>query len=151
MYVAAVVSPAPGGPDGVAAASVRRYPAALQRGREDHLADAHLAVDHADPDPRWARTADLLLVPEGRLSADGGLGAAATAFEEDRAGCRLLLPGGRSGLRARWQRRPDWAGFAVAASVAYAVACASAPAAGLRIEVTAGPAQPTGLLLVEPL
>ncbi|QMU69912.1 hypothetical protein [Streptacidiphilus sp. P02-A3a] len=139
----------------VATAVVRRYPATLQRGAGGHLAETHLVVDHADPDPRWTRSADVLLVPRDRLPTTGlvpRLGGAVEVVEEAAAGCRCLLPGGAR-LQARWLRAPHWASFPIAASILYDTVC-STPAAldaarmteGLRVEVTVGEDQDVGLL-----
>ena len=146
-----------------ATAVVRRYPATLQRGGGDHLTEAHLVVDHADPDTRWAHTADVLLVPEDRrppgdeAAAWGSVGARLSgmvAVEEEADGCCLLLAE-QPRLWARWLHAPAWASFAVAASVAYDAVCSVREGAGrfgepggLRIEVALGSDRELGLLAV---
>lgn len=109
--------------------TVRRYPAARQRGQGQHFASAHLAADRDDPDRRWPRAADVLLVPQERVSGPGddpwcayeasSTGCGLVAAETTEQGCLTVLRGGRK-LRARWLRRPEWASFALAASAVYA-------------------------------
>ncbi|MFD8965112.1 hypothetical protein ACFV0C_08920 [Streptomyces sp. NPDC059568] len=116
------------------AATVRRYHASTQRrGQERHLAEAHLVADIDDPDSRWSRSADVLLMPYGRSRPAGDLrswedtaevtarfpGCALLAVEEPDDGVLTLTRKGVR-LRARWAgRRPWWASAAIAASVAY--------------------------------
>ncbi|MFC5655743.1 hypothetical protein, partial [Streptomyces nogalater] len=108
---------------------IRRFPAAAQRAQSRHLADAHLAADPDDPDPRWPRSADVLLVPAERgLLPDEVSGSSLprrfpgcglVAVEEAGHGCTALFADGTR-LQARWTARPAWASFAVAASAAHA-------------------------------
>ncbi|MDG4859541.1 hypothetical protein P8605_15510 [Streptomyces sp. T-3] len=128
MFVTATVTDGCRGPaDGEV--TVRRYPAARQRGQGRHLASAHLAADRDDPDRRWPRTADVLLVPQERVSGPGddpwcayqasfsGCGLVASEIMDQ--GCMAVLRGGRR-MRVRWLRRPEWATFSLAASAVYA-------------------------------
>lgn len=107
---------------------VWRFPAAVQRGQRRHLAGAHLAADPDDPDPRWARAADLLLVPRerGQYRGEDGWnrlvarfpGCGAVAFEEEGGGCALRLGDGRW-VRVRWSHGGGCGAFAVAASAGF--------------------------------
>ncbi|MEU3525836.1 hypothetical protein AB0E62_18540 [Streptomyces sp. NPDC038707] len=118
-----------GEPDGGLTIRVRRFPAAAQRVQRRHLVGAHLAADPDDPDPRWPRSADVLLVPAERgLLPDDVSGShlarrfpghALVAVEETGHGCTARFADGAR-LRARWTACPAWASFAVAASAAHA-------------------------------
>ncbi|WP_225830571.1 hypothetical protein [Streptomyces sp. NK08204] len=143
--------------DGPAATvTLHRYPAVHQRAQDRHLAGARLTADPDDPDVRWPRSADVLLVPLGRLAGPDALsraalaarfpGAALVAVEEPDAGC-LLLPAGGTPLRCRWLRRPAWASFASAASAAHAWVTAAPRTGGrIRLRVRAGSGMEPGLL-----
>ncbi|MFF5443361.1 hypothetical protein [Streptomyces achromogenes] len=121
--------PAADEPGGGVTVRVRRFPASAQRAQSRHLADAHLAADPDDPDPRWPRSADVLLVPAERGLLPDEVsrsslarrfpGCGLVAVEESRHGCTALFGDGTR-LRASWAARPAWASFAVAASAAYA-------------------------------
>lgn len=131
MYVSV---DAAGGP-----VTVRRFHASLQRpGQESHLAGAHLIADIDDPDGRWPRSADVLLIPKGRGHGaetaparswseygDGAVaarypGCALLTVEEHDDGCLALFRDGGLRLRARWTgRRPWWASAHIAASVVH--------------------------------
>ncbi|MGW1600349.1 hypothetical protein [Streptomyces eurythermus] len=138
---------------------IRRFPATAQRAQSRHLADAHLAADPDDPDPRRPRSADVLLVPAERgLLPDEVSGSLLTrrfpecglvAVEEAVDGCTALFGDGTR-LRARWAERPAWASFAVAASVAYAWARSGPvplrPGARTRLTVRAGDHPEAGLV-----
>ncbi|MFE9453814.1 hypothetical protein [Streptomyces sp. NPDC006739] len=105
--------------------TLRRYPAARQRAQDRHPAAARLT---ADPDVRWPRSADVLVLPQGRPArpdtvsrADFAVrfpGSAPVAVEETDGRCLLLAADGTP-LRCRWPRRPGWATFELAASAAY--------------------------------
>ncbi|MEU6479877.1 hypothetical protein ABZ858_23915 [Streptomyces sp. NPDC047017] len=109
--------------------SVRRFPGALQRPHARHLGGAHLAADPDDPDPRWPRSADVLLLPRERCPRPGAVkwseftarfpGCGLLAWEEADEGCGVLLADG-TWLQARWIDRPPWASFSVAASAVHA-------------------------------
>ncbi|MGK5630129.1 hypothetical protein [Streptomyces sp. URMC 123] len=153
------------------AARVRRFPAALQPAGhgDERLATAHLVAEAADPDVRWSRSADVLLLPLGRAPGADALGSGAEGVarrhpgcslvvrEEAEGGCLALLPDGRR-LRARWSRRPAWACFAIAGSVLHDLAHdrpESAPGPGpegagraLLVHVEVGGDQEPGLLAV---
>ncbi|MFF4716275.1 hypothetical protein ACFY2V_33510 [Streptomyces eurythermus] len=147
-----------GSGDGVTV-RIRRFPATAQRAQSRHLADAHLAADPDDPDPRRPRSADVLLVPAERgLLPDEVSGSLLTrrfpecglvAVEEAGDGCTALFGDGTR-LRARWAERPAWASFAVAASVAYAWARSGPaplrPGARTRLTVRAGDHPEAGLV-----
>ncbi|MEU5084897.1 MULTISPECIES: hypothetical protein [Streptomyces] len=138
---------------------VRRFPATAQRTQSRHLADAHLAADPDDPDPRWPRSADVLLVPaergllpdevSGSSLARRFPGCALVAVEEAGHGCTALFGDGTR-LRARWAERPAWASFAVAASAAYAWAGSGPvplrPGVRARLTVRAGDHPEAGLV-----
>ncbi|MEU9388085.1 hypothetical protein AB0D38_47445, partial [Streptomyces sp. NPDC048279] len=100
MFVTVSVTDSTGAADGEVI--VRRYPAARQHGDGPHIASAHLAADRDDPDRRWPRTADVLLVPRGRTAAhpeddpwcawaaeSSGCGLLAAETEED--GCLAVM------------------------------------------------------------
>ncbi|GHH28340.1 hypothetical protein [Streptomyces rubradiris] len=147
LPAALVTAAVDAGHDGGVTVRIRRFPATAQRTQSRHLADAHLAADPDDPDPRWPRSADVLLVPAERgLLPDevsGSFltrrfpGCGAVAVEESGHGCTALFDDGTR-LRARWTARPAWASFAVAASAAYAwVRSGPAPLRpGVRARVT---------------
>jgi len=143
---------------------VRRYHAARQNGHGPHIASAHLAADRDDPDRRWPRTADVLLVPRGRTAAapeddpwcawaaeSSGCGLLAAETEE--GGCLALLPDGAR-VRVSWRERPAWAAFPLAASAFYAWtvregaagAARAHPTRSERIVVRAGDLPDPGLL-----
>ncbi|MGP8303206.1 hypothetical protein ACTPOK_35815 [Streptomyces inhibens] len=153
-----------------AVATVRRYPAALQDRAGRHLAAAHLVADAAEPDIRWSRAADVLLLPLGRTPASSpprmpcwdefsgrhpGCSLIAVAEPED--GCLALLPDGRR-IRARWHERPDWASFAIAGSLVHDYVYAhdgatkdKGPRAPFRVQVVAGQLLERGLLVISEL
>ncbi|MFF4520487.1 hypothetical protein [Streptomyces bluensis] len=144
---------------GESRATVRRYPAPVQRRTmERHLAATHLVADIDDPDARWSRSADVLILPLGRPRHLDGLlsgediaarypGCALLAIEESEDGCLALLRDGVR-LRARWQgERPSWASAAIAASVVYdhALSTEHSPRP-VRIQVAIGAETEAGLL-----
>ncbi len=138
-------------PDGTPAV-VRRYHAALQRpSQEAHLADAHLVADIDDPDTRWPRAADVLVVPARRAAAAAQAaarfpGCALVATEEPDGGCVALLTRSGARVRATWSGpRPWWACAALAASVVFDRAlCGTRPPA--QVPVTIGADAPPALL-----
>ncbi|MGW0821008.1 hypothetical protein [Streptomyces sp. NPDC002845] len=143
--------------------TVRRFPAARQHGPGRHIASAHLAADRDDPDRRWPRAADVLLVPRGRTAdpendpwcayAAEFSGCGLVAAETEGDGCLALFPDG-SRVRASWRERPGWATFALAASAIYVWAtrdgtvktARSRRTAPERIVVRAGDLPTPGLL-----
>ncbi|MEV5984959.1 hypothetical protein AB0L85_08030 [Streptomyces sp. NPDC052051] len=141
--------------------TVRRYPAPVQRRTvEGHLAGTHLVADLDDPDTRWPRSADVLLMPLGRHRESSANwddiatrypGCGLLAREEPEDGCLALLRGGVR-LRAHWHgERPSWASAAIAASVVHDHAPPTADAPGpVRLQVTIGPDAETGLLDIAP-
>ncbi|WP_405985722.1 hypothetical protein [Streptomyces sp. NBC_00872] len=144
-------------------ATVARYPAAVQRRREErHLAGTHLVADINDPDSRWPGSADILLVPLGRSRSSRGPqgrpeafarypGCALLAVEEPEDGCLALL---RNHLRLRvcWSgRRPWWASAAICASVVHDhVISGPDTHAPARVQVTIGQEAEPGLLDIFP-
>ncbi|MGW0767292.1 hypothetical protein [Streptomyces sp. NPDC002676] len=146
--------------DSPAEVTLCRYPAVHQRAQDRHLAAAHLTADPDDPDVRWPRSADVLLLPLDRLAGPDALsraalaarfpGAALVAVEEPDADC-LLLPTGGTTLHCRWLRRPEWGSFATAASAAHAWLATAARASGrTRLRVRAGSGMEPGLLELAP-
>ncbi|MFF9527264.1 hypothetical protein ACF1DV_35635 [Streptomyces achromogenes] len=146
-------------PGGGGTVRIRRFPASAQRAQSRHLADAHLAADPDDPDPRWPRSADVLLVPaergplpdevSGSSLARRFPGCGLVAVEEAGHGCTALFGDGAR-LHARWAARPAWASFAVAASAAYAWVRSGAvpprPGTRARLTVRAGDHPEAGLV-----
>ncbi|MEV2213423.1 hypothetical protein AB0H86_18555 [Streptomyces sp. NPDC050997] len=140
-------------------ATVRRYPAPVQRRTmERHLAGTHLVADIDDPDARWPRSADVLLLPLGRPRHVAGMmgwediaalypGCALLALEEPEDGCLALLRDGMR-LRARWHgRRPSWTSTAIAASVVHDHAMSTMSGPGpVCIQVAIGAEAEAGLL-----
>jgi len=145
-------------------ATVRRYPAPVQRRTmERHLAGTHLVADIDDPDARWPRSADVLLLPLGRPRHTAGMtgwediaarypGCALLAVEEPEDGCLALLRDGMR-LRARWHgRRPWWTSAAVAASVVHDHAMSTMSSPGpVRVQVALGADTENALLVVDVL
>ncbi|MFI0167583.1 hypothetical protein [Streptomyces sp. NPDC017095] len=144
--------------------SLRRFPAALQQAPHDHLAAAHLTADPDDPDRRWPRSAEVLLLPHTRYPYPDAVrwsdfaarfpGCALIAVEETGHGCTVLL-GDDTRLRAHWADRPAWASFDAAASAVHAWTRAS-PAEirtqdALRLGIHAGEGLPPALVDVVPL
>ncbi|MFI9238415.1 hypothetical protein [Streptomyces sp. NPDC053079] len=114
--------------------SVRRHPAEFQGSVTGHLPDPHLVAAEGEPDPRWARAADVI-VARPPAPGESGREAAERLFRRY-PGCRLAAfaggPGARdcvaftregARLRARWDGAEAGAGAgattAVAASVLY--------------------------------
>ncbi|MGW2050934.1 hypothetical protein ACWCPF_38095 [Streptomyces sp. NPDC001858] len=142
-----------------AAVWLRRFPAALQRTQDRHLVSAHLAADPDDPDPRWPRSADVLLLPLERGLSPAEVkwsdfthrfpGCRMVAVEEADRSCTAVLDDGTR-LRCSWAVAPAWASFAVAASVAHIWAQSTAepihPGARGRISVRAGSLLDQGLI-----
>ncbi|MFJ4005133.1 hypothetical protein ACIPWL_17035 [Streptomyces sp. NPDC090023] len=136
---------------------VRRYPGALQGGRQGHLTGAHLTADPDDPDPRWPRSADVLVLPRERCPRSEAVkwsdfaarypACGLVAVEESDRGCTLLFPD-ETRVRARWIERPAWASFAIAASALHA--WTEPVRERLRIEVRAGDDPAPALLEVDP-
>ncbi|MFI9200279.1 hypothetical protein [Streptomyces sp. NPDC053048] len=112
--------------------TVRRYPAELQGTVVRHLPDPHLVAAEGEPDPRWARTADVVLArppaagetfreaAERVLRRHPGCGLVAFAGEAP-GSCLAFGPGGER-TAARWEGAAPVDGTAVAASVLYALA-----------------------------
>ncbi|KUM95233.1 hypothetical protein AQI88_17740 [Streptomyces cellostaticus] len=131
--------------------SLERFPGALQRSWRSHLSDAHLAADPDDPDLRWPRSADVLLLPRERYPEPDAVkwshftarfpGCGLIAVEEADQGCTVLFDDDTR-LRARWVDRPAWASFALAASAIHAWArmcpVRDRPRDSIRITVRAG-------------
>ncbi len=129
--------------------SLRRHLAEPQGALTAHLTDPHLVASESDPDPRWPRTADVLLArapSSGEPLAD----AAARVFRSH-PGCGLVAfaAGGadcvaftRDGVRmtATWEGHGCTA--ALAASALYA-----APAAGTLLVDVADGAAPAVLVV----
>ncbi|MDJ0343939.1 hypothetical protein QMK19_27925 [Streptomyces sp. H10-C2] len=149
-------------------ATVRRYPAALQSEAGRHLKAAHLVADLSEPDVRWSRAADVLLLPRGRtpIASAASLqwtrltgrhpGCSLVVVEESEDGCLTLLPDGRR-LSARWAEHPRWADFAIAGSLVYDYVYGHAGSAGREsqrspapfgVRASAGDGQEPGLLLI---
>ncbi|MFJ6540646.1 hypothetical protein ACIQMP_08360 [Streptomyces sp. NPDC091385] len=160
LLVTAEVSEAEDGP----AVSLRRFPGGLQGTLSGHLVGAHLAADPDDPDPRWPRSAEVLVLPrercprpaEAKWSDFAGRfpGCELVALEDDDRGCTVLFADDTR-LRVNWLDRPEWADFTVAASAVHAWArCAGAgdglPVSEVRLTVTAGDGMPPALCGLAP-
>ncbi|MEW2133790.1 hypothetical protein [Streptomyces sp. NPDC005435] len=153
--------------DGTAAGpavSLRRFPGGLQSSQGGHLVGARLAADPDDPDPRWPRSAEVLVLPrercprpaEAKWSDFAGRfpGCELVALEDEDRGCTVLLADDTR-LRVSWLDRPAWADFTVAASAVHAWVRRSGaetgpPATGIRLTVTAGDDLPPALCLLTP-
>ncbi|MEU9399921.1 hypothetical protein [Streptomyces sp. NPDC048242] len=148
--------------DAGSAVSLRRFPGGLQSTRRDHLDGAHLVADPDDPDPRWPRSADVLVLPRERCPRPTELkwsdfsgrfpGCELIALEGDGRGC-LVLFDDDTRLRVSWLDRPAWADFTVAASAVLAWARDSRTRHRLhvpeiRLTVTAGDDLPPALCVV---
>ncbi|GHG69593.1 hypothetical protein [Streptomyces griseocarneus] len=108
---------------------LRRYPAGLQGALTGHLPDPHLVAAEGEPDPRWSRTADIVLArPPApgetfREAAErvfrGHPGCWLAAFAGEGAdGCvAFTRDGGRT--TARWAGAAPPHAVAVAASALY--------------------------------
>ncbi|MBO7937928.1 hypothetical protein [Streptomyces antibioticus] len=141
--------------------SLRRFPGALQRTTEGpHLTGAHLTADPDDPDPRWPRSADVLLLPRERYPHPETVkwsaftprfpGCSLLAVEEADHGCTALLPDDTR-LQARWVDPPAWVSFGTAASAVHAWLETSPTRTRLRMTVRAGDHLPSALLEVSPV
>ncbi|WP_280727218.1 hypothetical protein [Kitasatospora sp. MAA4] len=159
MYVTATVADTAAADGPSVTVLVRRYPARLQGSRLEHLGDAHLVADRHDPDPSWPSSADVLLVASGRARrgvpagwselAGPYAGSWLVAEEELDGGCLGHLRDGRS-VVARWVSRPQWAGFAIAASVLYTWAVEGSGEGWSRARVVAGEDMEDGVLDIGP-
>ncbi|MEU7135143.1 hypothetical protein, partial [Streptomyces sp. NPDC046261] len=114
--------------------SLRRHPAEFQGSVTAHLPDPHLVAAEGEPDPRWARAADVIVArPPGPGES---VREAAERIFRRYPGCRLAAFAGGPGQRAtdcvavtrdgarvsaRWEMAGAGAGasLAVAASVLY--------------------------------
>ncbi|MFI8348468.1 hypothetical protein [Streptomyces sp. NPDC085596] len=143
-----------------ATVSVRRHPGPLQGSQQRHLAGAHLTADPDDPDPRWPRSADVLVLPRERCPRAEAVkwsdfaarypACGLVAVEEADRGCTVLFADDTR-LRARWTDRPTWASFTVAASAVHAWAERFPVREHVRIEVRAGDRLAPALLEVAPV
>ncbi|MEU4210569.1 hypothetical protein AB0F13_11355 [Streptomyces sp. NPDC026206] len=117
------------------AVSVRRYVAGFQGSVTGHLPDPHLVAAEGEPDPRWARAADVIVaarppgagesgrpVAERLLREHPGCWLAAVPYGVGAAGCAAFTRDGRE-LSARWEGAgvPDADAVADSVSVAASV------------------------------
>ncbi|MFJ5029561.1 hypothetical protein ACIQB5_15870 [Streptomyces sp. NPDC088560] len=143
---------------------VQRFPAALQRRWNTPVTGAHLVADPDDPDLRWPRSADVLVLPHERYPQPEAVkwsdvaarfpGCGLIAVEEADQGCTVLFADDTR-LRAHWVDRTAWVSCPLAASAVHAWAQMSPGRRHLRgtvrIEVRASDQLPPALLELAPV